>query len=102
MGLKFSLFGRAYVPENTVPPVITIFVNGAECDIVSEDNCEIEWSVHLDEDSIRRRLLVVCVNVKGALRQCDLGGDPNDLRSFGVGLRSVALDEAVPADHQPV
>jgi len=92
-GWRFSLHGHIFVPENTTAPTIRIFVNGLECEALSEKNEELEWSVVFENKDARVKCFVVSVEVQGALRQCDLGGDKNDFRAFGLGLRYVALSE---------
>ncbi len=94
----FTLVGHAYVPEKAIPPKIIIFANGIECDCISENNGEMHWTARFSSESVRSRMLVISIHVQGALRQCDLGGEANDFRAFGLGLRYVMLDEIGATD----
>ncbi|WP_186115483.1 hypothetical protein [Burkholderia gladioli] len=89
----FSLCGHVYTPDPAKPPRIRIVVNGLECRLSANASGSMTWTVELGIDAIAHGVLVVVVNVQGALRQCDLGGHPDDQRSFGLGLRYVTFSK---------
>ncbi|VWD61912.1 hypothetical protein BLA50215_07498 [Burkholderia lata] len=101
-GFEVSLHGHAYAPGAVTPPIIRVVVNGRECQVHSGPDGGFEWVVQLDADAIEYPLLVISIDVQGALRPCDVGGNPNDVRTFGIGLRYVTFREGRDAGREAV
>lgn len=100
-GFELSLYGHAYAPGELIPPTIRIEVNGQESQVrSSQDGCT-EWIVDVDVNAIKQGLLIIFIDVHGALRPCDAGGNPNDVRTFGLGLRHISLRATGRASREP-
>ncbi len=91
-GFRFSLYGQLFVMGDHTPPVIRIVVNGRTCTSTADQSGNFEWAIELDDDAIARRVLVVSIEAKGALRICDAGLNSPDERALGIGLKRIALD----------
>jgi hypothetical protein len=91
-GFELSLRGRMYAPASVKPPTVRILINGHECQTRVSQDGGLEWVTHLDADAIEQRLLVIPVDVQGAVRPCDVG-ENGDTRILGVGLEYLTLRE---------
>ncbi|MGP8474582.1 hypothetical protein [Burkholderia sp. PR2] len=91
---EFSLHGDVFAPGSVTPPTVHILVNGHECRLSLGQGGSMEWAVRLDAEAVKHQLLIIAFDVQGALRPCDVGGNPSDDRTVGIGLRYVALRES--------
>jgi len=88
--LELSLRGRLYVPVPVTHPTVRILVNGHECQTRAGQDGGVEWVIHFDADAVKHRMLVISVDVQGALRPCDASGS-DDVRVLGYGLECITL-----------
>ncbi|MGF6765491.1 hypothetical protein P3T24_005831 [Paraburkholderia sp. GAS33] len=91
-GFELSLHGRMYVPACVEPPAVHILINGHESQARVSQDGGLEWVIHLGADAIEHRLLIISVDVRGAVRPCDVGENA-DTRILGVGLEYLTVRE---------
>lgn len=96
-GYELALHGHPYAPPGITPPTLRIMVNGRECPLRASQDGSMEWGIRLDADAIERRLLLIAVEVSNARRHGEMGGHPDDMRVFGLGLRHMTLQKVAPA-----
>ncbi len=88
---ELTLHGYVFAPGSVTPPTIRIVVNGRECQLSVGQRERMKWVVRLDAEAVKHRLLAISFDVQGALRPCDVGGNSNDDRTIGIGLKYVTL-----------
>ncbi|WP_205194216.1 hypothetical protein [Burkholderia sp. Ap-962] len=100
-GFVLTLRGHVFTSPSAQAPQVTIKVNGHECRTVARQDGALEWTVDLDADAARRRLLLIAIDVRGALRPCDVSEDNPDTRTLGIYLADFSLhvrQKHAPAD----
>ncbi|WP_186046388.1 hypothetical protein [Burkholderia gladioli] len=100
-GFVLSLRGDVYAPLPAQAPEVKVIVNGLECHPRTNQDGEQEWVVDLDAETIRRRVLVIAVMVRGAHRVCDVSENRHDARLLGLGLHSISLHERMKQTQEP-
>jgi len=92
-GFELSLHGHLCMhrPRPSRPRCASQ-INGHKCEVRVAQDGGLEWVIRLATDAIEQRLLVISVNVQGAMRPCDVEGS-NDTRTLGVGLKYLTLRE---------
>ncbi|MEK6424565.1 MAG: hypothetical protein V4801_33705 [Burkholderia gladioli] len=73
--------------------VVNARVNGHRCKTRSHAEGGVEWIVSLDAGALQNRLLVISLDIQGAMRPCDVGGSAGDTRSLGIGVTALSLCE---------
>lgn len=91
-GFELSLHGRMYAPASVEPPTVRVLINRHECQVRVNQDGSLEWVIPLGADAIEQRLLIISVDVQGAMRPCDVG-ENGDTRILGVGLEYITLRE---------
>jgi hypothetical protein len=87
---ELSLHGYSYAPASFAPPDVSIRVNGRTCELRFDADGAQRWAVDLSAEAIRNRLLVIAMEVRGAMRPRDVG-ENDDTRLLGLALQSVTL-----------
>ncbi|WP_186230644.1 hypothetical protein [Burkholderia gladioli] len=92
-GFVLTLRGYVYAPPPAQAPDVRITVNGRECRAVVNQDGGLEWIIDLDAHAVQRRLLMIAIEVRGALRPCDVSENKHDMRTVGFGLVDLSLRE---------
>lgn len=89
--LELFLSGRAFAPDGFPPPEIHLSINGRPLELYSSVEYEMVWRGQLDRETMDAPVLIVAIKVPNPWGSRDMGGDPNDRRQFGLGLREISL-----------